>query len=97
MQLYVSGLILILALYQFGDGMQYAFANALRGIACVQPMVTYAFIAYFVVSLPLGYTLGFICDLGIYGIWTAFPFGLTIAGFLYYIRFKKELNKMSHG
>ena len=96
-QLYVSGLILILALYQFGDGMQYAFANALRGIACVQPMVTYAFIAYFVVSLPLGYTLGFICDLGIYGIWTAFPFGLTIAGFLYYIRFKKELNKMSYG
>ena len=30
--------------YQFGDGLQYTFANALRGIACVKPMVLYAFI-----------------------------------------------------
>ncbi len=89
----VSVLIIILIVYQFGDGLQYTFANALRGIACVKPMVYYAFLAYFVINLPLGYILGFHTNLGISGIWAAFPFGLTIAGILFWNRFRKELNK----
>ena len=93
-QAYVATLIILLMVYQFGDGLQYTFANALRGIACVKPMVLYAFIAYFVISLPLGYTLGFPCGLGILGIWLAFPFGLTIAGEMYRRRFEKELKKI---
>ena len=93
-QAYVATLIILLMVYQFGDGLQYTFANALRGIACVKPMVLYAFIAYFVISLPLGYTLGFPCGLGILGIWIAFPFGLTIAGEMYRRRFEKELKKI---
>ncbi len=90
----VALLIIMLMAYQFGDGLQYTFANALRGIACVKPMVTYAFIAYFVISLPMGYTLGFPCGMGILGIWTAFPFGLTAAGLLFWRRFEKEVEKM---
>ena len=93
-QAYVSVLIILMMVYQFGDGLQYTFANALRGIACVEPMVLYAFIAYFVISLPLGYTLGFTCGMGILGIWIAFPFGLTIAGEMYRRRFEKELKKI---
>jgi|UniRef100_UPI003FEF7E51 MATE family multidrug resistance protein len=93
-QAYVSVLIILMMIYQFGDGLQYTFANALRGIACVKPMVLYAFIAYFVISLPLGYTLGFTCGMGILGIWIAFPFGLTIAGEMYRRRFEKELKKI---
>ena len=90
----VAVLIILMMVYQFGDGLQYTFANALRGIACVKPMVTYAFIAYFIISLPMGYTLGFPCGLGILGIWIAFPFGLTAAGYLYWHRFVKEVKKM---
>lgn len=93
-QAYVSVLIILMMVYQFGDGLQYSFANALRGIACVKPMMTYAFIAYFVISLPMGYVLGFPCGLGIVGIWIAFPFGLTTAGVLYWHRFEKEVKKM---
>ena len=93
-QQYVAILIILLMAYQFGDGLQYSFANALRGIACVKPMVTYAFIAYFIISLPMGYTLGFPCGLGILGIWIAFPFGLTAAGILFWHRFIKEVKKM---
>lgn len=93
-QAYVSVLIILMMIYQFGDGLQYTFANALRGIACVKPMVLYAFIAYFIISLPLGYTLGFTCGMGILGIWIAFPFGLTIAGEMYRRRFEKELKKI---
>ena len=93
----VAVLIILMMVYQFGDGLQYTFANALRGIACVKPMVTYAFIAYFIISLPMGYTLGFPCGLGILGIWIAFPFGLTAAGYLYWHRFVKEVKKMEAG
>ncbi len=92
----VALLIFMLIAYQFGDGLQYTFANALRGIACVKPMVTYAFIAYFVISLPMGYTLGFPCGIGIIGIWIAFPFGLTAAGLLFWRRFEKEVRKMEN-
>lgn len=78
-------------LYQFGDGLQINFANALRGIADVRPMMLFAFIAYFIISLPLGYLFGFVCHWGIFGIWMAFPFGLTSAGVMYYLRFRYKV------
>jgi hypothetical protein len=37
-----------------------------------------------------GYFFGFIMDWGIIGIWMAFPFGLTTAGILYYLRFNRD-------
>lgn len=83
-------------LYQFGDGLQINFANALRGISDVRFMMVYAFIAYFIISLPLSYFFGFICNWGIVGIWMAFPFGLTSAGIMYYLRFKYKLKQLSH-
>ncbi len=86
----VAQLIIVLVVYQVSDGTQYTFANALRGISCVRPMAVYAFFAYFVVSLPLGYTLGFPAGLGILGIWSAFPIALSIAGWLYWRRFMRE-------
>ena len=92
----VAMLIIVLVIYQFGDGLQYTFANALRGIACVKPMVWYAFIAYFGINLPMGYFLGFVADLGILGIWGAFPIGLTVAGVLFWQRFRKEMRKIEH-
>lgn len=90
----VSLLIIVLIVFQFSDALQYTFANALRGIACVKPMVTYAFLAYFVISLPTGYLFGFTFHLGLLGIWSALPIGLTVAGVLYWSRFHRELHKM---
>lgn len=92
-----SGLVFIVMLYQFGDATQIVFANSLRGISDVKPMMFIAFFAYFVVSLPVGYFLGFVVDLGIYGIWLAYPIGLTTAGVLFFLRFnrKTSLTKVS--
>lgn len=57
----VSAMVVVLMVpflaYQFGDGMQINFANALRGISDVKPMMLIAFIAYFIISLPAGYSL----------------------------------------
>lgn len=91
--LMVAQVIIPFLLYQFGDGLQINFANALRGIADVRPMLLFSFIAYFVISLPASYLFGFVCDWGIIGIWMAFPFGLTSAGIMYYLRFRYKTRK----
>ncbi|MGL5937916.1 MAG: MATE family efflux transporter [Phocaeicola sp.] len=91
----VAQLTIPLLLYQFGDGMQCNYANALRGITDVKPVMIIAFIAYFLISLPAGYIFGFILKGGLFGIWMAFPFGLTTAGIMYYARFRQQMNKMS--
>ncbi len=83
-------LIIPLLLYQFGDGTQITFANSLRGIADVKPMMYIAFICYFLISIPTGYFFGFILKWGIAGVWMAFPFGLTSAGIMFYLRFRKK-------
>ena len=91
--LLVAQLAIPFVLYQFGDGMQCNYANALRGIADVKPMMFFAFIAYFVVSLPAGYLFGFVLGYGLPGVWMSFPFGLTCAGVMFYLRFRHTLKK----
>ena len=86
----VSRLILPFMLYQFGDGLQCNYSNALRGIADVRPVMQYAFISYIIVLLPLGYLFAFVIDWGLTGIWMSFPFGLTLAGILFYLRFNSR-------
>ena len=86
----VAQLIIMLIIYQFGDGLQINYANALRGISDVRPLLLFSFIAYFVISLPTGYFFAFVLDWGMIGIWMAFPFGLTSAGIMYYSRFRYQ-------
>jgi len=86
----VSVVIIPLIVYQFGDGLQCTFANAMRGIACVKPMMYIAFVAYFVISLPLSWLLGLHLGYGLAGIWAAFPVCLTCAGVMYWAKFRKE-------
>lgn len=89
--LLVANLIIPFIIYQFGDGMQCTYSNALRGIADVKPVMYIAFIAYFLISLPSGYLFGFVFDWGLTGIWLSFPFGLTSAGLMFWWRFKSQI------
>lgn len=89
----VISLMVPFVLYQLGDGLQTNFANSLRGIADVKPMMRYAFISYIIISLPLSYILGIQFQWGPVGIWMAFPIALTVAGMLFYWRFNKRLSK----
>ena len=91
----VAQLVIPFIIYQFGDGLQCAYSNALRGISDVKPVVLIAFIAYFAVSLPAGYIFGFVCGWGLTGIWMSFPLGLTTAGILYWLRFQRTIRKIS--
>ena len=86
----VASLIIPFIIYQFGDGLQCNYSNALRGIADVKPVMYIAFLAYFIISLPAGYLFGFVFDWGLTGIWLSFPFGLTSAGLMFYFRFRQQ-------
>ena len=86
----MAAVVIPLCIYQFGDALQCTYCNALRGMEDVKPLVWIAFVAYFVISLPLGYLFGFTMNGGLPGIWMAFPFGLTTAGILYLIRFLRK-------
>lgn len=76
-------------LYQFGDGLQILFANALRGISDVKYMAYCAFICHFGLALPIGYLCGFLLNWGAFGIWCGFPISLTTLGILLWKRFDK--------
>lgn len=84
-----------LMLYQIGDALQVTFANALRGLADVRPMMVTAIVAYLVVGLPLSYMLGFPCGLGIVGIYLSFAVALLLAGLMFCAKFRHDLQKLS--
>ena len=92
--LVVASLVIPFVVYQFGDGLQCAFSNALRGISEVKQMVIISFVAYVLISLPAAYVLGFVCDLGLVGIWWSFPLGLTSAGIMFWLNFKSKVRKL---
>lgn len=91
----VAQTVIMLIIYQFGDGLQCTFANALRGLACVKPMMWIAFFSYFVVSLPLSWLFGIRLGYGLVGVWAAFPICLLTAGVLYYVCFRRALTRLS--
>ncbi len=93
----VAMTVIPFVIYQFGDALQIVFGNSLRGLSYVRPLVLYAFIAYFVVSIPLSYLFGIVFGFGLVGVWAAFPFGLTTAGLLYMSAFRKRIMTMSQG
>ena len=87
-------LFFLLFAYQFGDGLQLCFANVLRGIQDVKPIMYAAFVSYYLIAIPSAYILGFKAGLGIQGIWLGFPIGLTLAGLFFYARYRSDLKKL---
>lgn len=90
----VAALVTPLTAYQLGDALQCTYANALRGLADVKPLVWTALVAYFIISLPLGYGFAFSLGWGLTGVWWAFPFGLSAAGIMYFVRFRYTLKRL---
>ncbi|MEG1617572.1 MAG: MATE family efflux transporter [Bacteroidales bacterium] len=88
----VSQLVALLVfptmIYQLADGIQIAYANALRGFGDMKPMPYISFLSFFVVCLPASYFFGIHQGMGAIGIWMGFPIGLTVAAVLFFYRFR---------
>ncbi|MBN6074563.1 MATE family efflux transporter [Aggregatibacter actinomycetemcomitans] len=87
-------LLLLAALYQFSDTIQVIIGSVLRGYKDTQAILYITLFCYWVVGMPLGYTLArtdLIIPGGIAakGFWIAFVVSLTIAAVLLFYRLRK--------
>lgn len=80
-------LVIIAGIFQLSDGIQVVAVGALRGLSDVNVPTIITLFAYWVVSLPLCYVLGFWLKLGTVGVWIGLLLGLTVAAVLLTIRF----------
>ena len=71
--------LVIAAVFQLFDGLQVVFAGALRGLSDVKVPLASAFLAYWVLALPLGWWFGVRGGGGLEGIWVALAGGLAAA------------------
>ncbi|MBN8554402.1 MAG: MATE family efflux transporter [Deltaproteobacteria bacterium] len=82
-----SQLLIVAACFQVFDGIQGVCVGALRGLSDVKIPTIVSFFAYWVLSLPLGYYLGFHLNYGAIGLWTGLAIGLAVSAVLLTIRF----------
>ncbi len=87
-------LIVIAGLFQLSDGTQVVCVGALRGLRDVRVPSFFIFIAYWIIGLPLGYTLGFRAGYGAIGIWSGLLIGLTLTATAMFLRFKSLSEKL---
>ncbi|UCE02765.1 MAG: MATE family efflux transporter [Candidatus Latescibacterota bacterium] len=80
-------LLLVGAAFQLFDGTQTIAIGALRGAADTRFPMLVAFVAYWLIGLPLGYLLAFHLDLGPRGLWWGLMCGLALVGITLSIRF----------
>lgn len=89
-------LLVIAALFQLSDGVQVVALGCLRGIQDVKIPSILTFIAYWVITIPLGYFLCVTMEMGAFGMWVALGLGLTTSAILLVIRFlnlsKRKIN-----
>ena len=89
-----ASLLIIAAIFQLFDGLQVIMLSTLRGMADVTTPMFIAFIAYLVIGIPASYVFAFVLNAGPQGIWYGYLVGLSIAGVLFYFRFKRNLKKL---
>lgn len=82
-----SKLMIIAALFQLSDGIQVTALGTLRGLQDVKVPSIYTFIAYWLITIPLGYFLCVILNMGAFGMWIALGLGLTISAVMLVKRF----------
>ncbi|KPH14147.1 MATE family efflux transporter [Chryseobacterium sp. ERMR1:04] len=82
-----SKLMIIAALFQLSDGVQVTALGMLRGLQDVKIPSIYTFIAYWVITIPLGYFLCVTMEMGAFGMWIALGLGLTISAVMLVKRF----------
>ncbi len=79
----------VAALFQLFDGTQVVASGALRGLTDVKVPTVITFVAYWVVSLPVGYLLAFHTRVGPLGLWIGLASGLASAAMLLGWRFHR--------
>lgn len=88
-------LVIPLILYQYCDGAQLTFVNALRGTSVVKPLLWISVVSYIIVGIPVLLFLAKVLNLGAEGVYYSFSVALTTATILLVIAFRKALTGLS--
>lgn len=87
-----SSLMLLAAVYQISDAIQVIGTGVLRGYKDTRSIFYITFVAYWVLGLPVGYTLGLtnyvVPAMGPSGFWWGFILGLTFAAVMVMLRIR---------
>lgn len=89
-----SHLLIFSALYQLPDGIQNVSIGILRGIQDVKIIMPIAFVAYWLLNLPVGYLLGFVLGMGPAGLYLGFSIGLGTAAILLLLRIRRRVRAL---
>ena len=85
-------LLLFVVAFQLFDDAQATCTGALRGYKDTRTPMLIGAVAYWVIGLPVGVTLGFglfgFFDLGLHGFWAGLTAGLAVAAFALVLRFR---------
>lgn len=87
-------LLMIAAFFQLSDGAQAVGLGVLRGLADVKIPTYITFVAYWIISLPVGYYLGFHQNYGAEGIWFGLLLGLSFSAIFLYVRYLRVRKKL---
>ncbi len=89
-----STFMIVAAFFQLFDGVQVIAIGALRGISDVNKPALIAFGAHWLISLPTGFILTQVLEVGAFGVWIGFLSGLSTASVLFILRFERVTKRM---
>lgn len=85
------------ALYQLSDAVMTASLGALRGFKDTDVPMRVTFVVYWLIAMPMGYTLGMtdfiVPRMGVQGFWISLILGLGLAALLLLFRLKKVVGQ----
>ncbi|TAH04884.1 MAG: MATE family efflux transporter [Sphingobacteriales bacterium] len=82
-----ASLLLFAAIFQLFDGAQVVGLGVLRGMGDVNIPTLITFLAYWVFGLPVGYYLGIVLEMGVYGVWIGLTLALLFTAIFLFYRF----------
>lgn len=85
---YAVRFLMYAMIFQFSDAIQVPIQGVLRGYKDVQITFMIAFISYWIIGLPVGYSLATYTDFGPFGYWIGLVTGLTAGAIILSLRLK---------
>ena len=85
--------VLLLGIFQIFDGMQVALAGIFKGLKDTKIVLIANFIAYWLISIPLGYTLSFKYGLTLKGFWIGLISSAVVLCIIMWTYLMKKVNR----
>jgi len=85
--------VLLLGIFQIFDGMQVALAGIFKGLKDTKIVLIANFVAYWLISIPLGYTLSFKYGLTLKGFWIGLISSAIVLCVIMWTYLMKKMNK----